>query len=75
MLMSFLPLITFIGNLNIFPLISTGHIVSINELTLILKIICQWDIKHMTLLDKNNDVSFEGLDISLVFQLVLRIPY
>jgi hypothetical protein len=73
--MSFLPLITFIGNLNIFPLISTGHIVSINELTLILKIICQWDIKHMTLLDKNNDVSFEGLDISLVFQLVLRIPY
>ena len=36
-----------IGNLYTFPLISLSHIVSINRLTLILKIISQCDVKHI----------------------------
>ena len=47
----------FIANLCIFPLILQRDIVSINRLTLILKIIGQ------CVTDKNNDVSYEGLDI------------
>ena len=43
-----------------------GDIVSINRLTLILKIISQYDVKNFTLYfltNKNNHVSFESLDI------------
>ena len=46
-----------------FSLISPSDIGSINQLTLKLKIICQYDVKHiMTFLVKIN-ASFEGLDI------------
>ena len=53
----------FIGNLDIFPLIATSNFDSIDELTRILKIIGQCDVKHMTFMIKNNNLSFEGLDI------------
>jgi hypothetical protein len=53
---------TFIGDFDIFPLISQSDFVSINLLTLILENICQCDIKHI-MTDKNNDVSSEGLDL------------
>jgi hypothetical protein len=36
-----------IGNLDVFPLISPCDFVSINKLTLILKIISQCDVKHI----------------------------
>ena len=39
----------FISNLDIYPLISLSDFVSINILTLIQKIICQCEIKHMML--------------------------
>jgi len=35
-----------IGNLDIFPLISSSYIVSINKITLILTIISQCEVKH-----------------------------
>jgi hypothetical protein len=53
---------TTIDNLYNFPLISLNDIVSINWLTLILKIISQSDVKHIMKLQKNN-ISFEGLCI------------
>jgi len=53
-----------IVNSDIFALISPSDIGSINKLTLILKIICQCDVKaHYDGGDKNNNVSFEHLDI------------
>ena len=42
-----MSLFLFIGKLAIFPLISTSDIFSINELTLILNIIGQCDVKHI----------------------------
>jgi len=44
-------------------LISLRDIASIIEVTLILTIIGQCETKHMTLLLRNGNVSFEGLDI------------
>jgi len=49
--------------LDIFPLISLSGIVSINELTLIMKIIHQYDVKQYDVTKKSNIVRFEGLDI------------
>jgi hypothetical protein len=37
--------VMFIGKLDIFPLISRSDVVHINELALILKIMCQCDVK------------------------------
>ena len=52
-----------ICNVDTFPLISPSDIVNLNELTVMLKIIGQCDIKHiMTLTMKNNNVSVEGFD-------------
>jgi hypothetical protein len=50
-----------ISRFGYFSLISSSDIVRINELTLILKIIGQCSIKCY---DKNDKVSFEGLDIN-----------
>ena len=64
----------FIGNLDIFPLISQSDIVNINKLISILEINNQYDVKHSMMSNtvrcqtqydvtsKNNNVSFEGLD-------------
>ena len=50
-------------NFDIYPLISPSDIVSNNELTLILKIIRQSEVKHnYDVIDKNNQVRFEVLD-------------
>ena len=46
-----------------FPLISLRDIASIIDVTLIVTIIGQCETKHMTLLLRNGNVSFEGLDI------------
>jgi hypothetical protein len=46
----FLPLCIIIGNLDFFPFISTSDIVSLNELTVILKNIDQRDVKVSPLL-------------------------
>ena len=57
------------------PLISPSDIVSNNALIVILKFIGQRDVKYiMTLPIKINNVSFEGLNItlSLISQLVHR---
>jgi len=48
--------------LDILPLISPSDIVSMNELTVILKIIGQCQI-HYDVTDKNNSTSFQGLNI------------
>ena len=49
----------FMGSSDIFPLISKSNIVSINDLTLILKIISQCDDKHFTdVTDKNNNYMY-----------------
>ena len=53
----------FIGNLNIFPLISPSDVVNINKLALILKIIGQYDVKHIMMLPIKQYHSFEGLEI------------
>ena len=53
-----------IVNLKVFSLISPTDFVSINKRTLILIIISQHDIKRIIMLPiKNNNISFEGLDI------------
>ena len=54
-------IVSIIGNLDIVLLISQDVIISNNELTLILKIITQCDIKYIT--DENNDISYRGLNI------------
>ena len=66
-------IIKIISNLDIFHLISPSAIVSINQLTMILSIIGQCYVKHMTLRIKTKKVSFETLEIllSLVSQIVL----
>jgi len=46
-----------------FPLILTSDIYSINSLILILKILSQQDIKHIMMLQINNNIfGFEGLN-------------
>ena len=53
-----------IDNLEIFPLISPCDIVTINKLSVIPKIIGQYEVNHtMTLPIKINNVCFKGLDI------------
>jgi hypothetical protein len=50
--------------MDIFPLISYRDIFGIKKLTLILKIISQFDGKHiMTLLKEKKPISFESLDL------------
>ena len=59
------PIKTVISNLTIFPLISVCNIVSINELTLILKIISHCNVKSIMMLLIKSNVSLEGLDTSV----------
>jgi hypothetical protein len=56
----------FICNLFNFPLISIRNIVSINELTLILKMIGQCDVKH----DKIKNISFESLRLTVILVIM-----
>ena len=48
--MSQLPINSFISNLYFYPLISTSDISNINDLTLILKISGECDVKHTIML-------------------------
>ena len=60
-----------IVNLKVFSLISPTDFVSINKRTLILIIISQCDIKRIIMLPiKNNNISFEGLDIHYQYSIV-----
>ena len=56
-------IIKIISNLDIFSLISPSAIVSINELTTIIRIIGRFYVKKMTLRIKTKKVSFETLEI------------
>ena len=61
--------ISFIGDLDIFPLIFPGDNVSITELTLILKIIIQCDVKHM--LPKKSIISV----LKVSKYIITALPY
>jgi ABC-type anion transport system duplicated permease subunit len=54
-----------ISTSDIFFFITTSDIFSINKLTLILENIDECNIKMLNT-NKNNNISYEGLDISLV---------
>jgi hypothetical protein len=69
----FLHYFTFICNLDIFPLISPRHIVSSNELTLVLKIIGQYDIKHIMDLIELIYIVFYSTNIVLLNYLVFKL--
>ena len=60
-------ILCFISNLNIFPMISQSDIVSINEWTLILKIISQHEIKHIMML--RIKTMTKGLDIIVIMSV------
>ena len=65
----FLPLCIIIGNLDFFPFISTSDIVSLNELTVILKNIDQRDVK----VSSNTIISITAHTIRLTEKLLMSV--